>query len=456
VHEPSPTYLTPTDPPPTGPDPIVRVHPARIPATVPGTPGSEPEAAACATAGFLLIGPRSAHGTVVAQGQAGELQPGCARPTAAAAHRRPASVAIVVGTRPEIIKLAVLSRLLGPAGYLVHTGQHYDENLSETFLAAFGLPSPLVRLDGVGGASRTDQFGRILAGLGAHFAGHRPDAVVVQGDTNTAAAAALAAQFAGIPVVHIEAGLRSYDRAMPEEINRMLVGVVADLHCAPTARAADNLLRAGVDPGRIAVTGNTVVEATLACLPGPAETESAPARYGLRAGQYVLATIHRPENTDDPARLAAILSQLARLPLPVLFPAHPRTGAAARRLGLSALLDRLGPVEPLGYRDFLALARQARLLVSDSGGIQEECTVLKKPLIVVRTSTERPESVDAGFAHLVPRPADIGAVAARLLADPDLPGRLNATGSPYGDGSASEQIVELLARFAAAKAPTSV
>lgn len=407
-----------------------------------GAAGTGGPAVAAATApsapGATVIAPRSEAGTV-------------APVAAGAACQRPAGVAVVVGTRPEIIKLAVLTRLLGPAGYLVHTGQHYDENLSETFLASFGLPAPLVRLAGVGGASRTDQFGRILAGLGAHFAAHRPDAVVVQGDTNTAAAAALAAQFAGIPVVHIEAGLRSNDRAMPEEINRMLVGVVADLHCAPTAEAADNLRRGGVDPAAIAVTGNTVVEATLACLPAAAETEAALARNGVRAGHYALATIHRPENTDDPARLAAILTQLAQLPLPVLFPAHPRTSAAAHRLGLSALLDRLSPVEPLGYREFLALARHARLLVSDSGGIQEECTVVKKPLIVVRTSTERPESIGAGFAHLVACPADIGAVAERLLGDPDLLGRLAATPSPYGDGSASAQIVALLARFTAAR-----
>jgi UDP-N-acetylglucosamine 2-epimerase (non-hydrolysing) len=365
-------------------------------------------------------------------------------PEPLAATVRPASVAVVVGTRPEIIKLAVLTRLLGPSAYLIHTGQHYDENLSETFLAAFALPTPLLQLDDVGGASRTDQFSRILATLGAHFAEHRPEVVIVQGDTNTAAAAALAAQFAGIPVVHVEAGLRSYDRAMPEEINRMLVGVVADLHCAPTQKAADNLRRIGVNHRSVAVTGNTVVEATLACLPAAQEAESIVARHGVQPDHYILATIHRPENTDDADRLEAILTELAKLPLPVVFPAHPRTRAAALRHGLSAALDRLSPIEPLGYRDFLALASRSRLSVSDSGGIQEECTVLKRPLIVVRNSTERPESLDAGFACLTPAGPAIGQTAARLLDDPDLPARLIATPSPYGDGYASHRIAALL------------
>lgn len=362
--------------------------------------------------------------------------------------RSPRSVALVVGTRPEIIKLAVLSRLLGDGGYLIHSGQHFDENLSETFFAAFRLAPPAVRLDGVGGAGRTWQFSRILEQLERHFRNRRPDAVVVQGDTNTAAAAALAAHFAGIPVAHVEAGLRSNDREMPEEINRMLVGVVADLHCAPTQSAADNLLRSGVGPSRVHVTGNTVVEATLHSVPSPDEAARILADHGVEDDRYVLATIHRPENTDHPARLDAILTELSKLPLPVVFPAHPRTRAAAGRLGLSAALDRLAPIEPVGYREFLALAGHARLLVSDSGGIQEECTVLKKPLIVVRNSTERPEAFDAGFARLVqPGPA-IGATARRLLGDEGLPSRLAATPSPYGDGEASRRIARLVTDLA--------
>ncbi len=356
-------------------------------------------------------------------------------------------IALVVGTRPEIIKLAVLSKLLGERAYLIHTGQHFDDNLSAAFFTAFGLAPPLLCLDGVGGASRAQQFSLITGELGRHFAEQRPDAVVVQGDTNTAAAAAQAAHFAGIPVVHVEAGLRSNDRAMPEEINRMLIGVVADHHCAPTRQAADNLRLIGVDPRRITVTGNTVVEATLECLPAPQDTEPILSAHGVQAGHYALATIHRPENTDDEERLDAILTELAKLPLPVVFPAHPRTVAAAARHGLSAALDRLRPVEPLGYRDFLTLAQNATLLISDSGGIQEECTVLKKPLIVVRNSTERPEAVEAGFAERVqPGPA-ISRVATRLLDDTGLAARLAGTPSPYGDGLASRRIAAILSQF---------
>ncbi|HEV2636228.1 MAG TPA: UDP-N-acetylglucosamine 2-epimerase (non-hydrolyzing) [Actinocrinis sp.] len=438
MHPPSPTDPTPPKAPRT--PPRTQTATATGPAAAPAL---APSGVIAPRSGRMAAASSPDHDRAPDPATAATPGPGPSSFTA----RRHAGIAVVVGTRPEIIKLAVLTRLLGPGAYLIHTGQHYDENLSETFLASFALPAPLLRLDGVGGASRNGQFSRILAGLGEHFAGHRPDAVIVQGDTNTAAAAALAAQFEGIPVVHIEAGLRSNDRAMPEEINRMLVGVVADLHCAPTPQAADNLLRAGVDPRSVVTTGNTVVEATLACLPDAADTADTLARHGVQAGYYVLATIHRPENTDDPERLEAILAALAKLPLPVLFPAHPRTVAAAHRHGLSADLDRLSPVAPLGYQDFLALARHARLLVSDSGGLQEECTVLKKPLLVVRTSTERPESVAAGFAHLVPDPAGLGAAAARLLDDPDLPARLEATPSPYGDGRASERIVELLAEF---------
>lgn len=362
--------------------------------------------------------------------------------------RRPSqAIALVVGTRPEIIKLSVLSGLLGERGYLVHTGQHFDDNLSDAFVRELGLARPSVRLRGVGGAPREAQFSRVIDGLGGHFAEYRPAAVVVQGDTNTAAAAALAAHFTGVPVVHVEAGLRSRDRAMPEEINRMLVGVVADVHCAPTRQAADNLLLTGVDPNAVHVTGNTVIEATRAFVPSPHDAAALLDSYGLEPDGYILATVHRAENTDDGERLAAVLTELATLPLPVVFPAHPRTRAAAERHGLLAELDRLHPIAPLGYRAFLGLAAHARLLVSDSGGLQEECTVLKKPLIVVRNSTERPEAFETGFAYLAqPGPA-IGRVAEVLLGDRELAGRLAGTPSPFGDGRASERIAGLLAEL---------
>ena len=360
-------------------------------------------------------------------------------------HDRP-QIAVVVGTRPEIVKLARIVRILGPQARLFHTGQHTDQELSGVFFAAAGLAAP-EPLAGICGEPRHVQVGRITEQLGLAFARRPPAAVVVQGDTNTAMAAAQAGNYTGVPVVHVEAGLRSYDRQMPEEINRCMIGVLADLHCAPTERAAANLAAEGVPAGRIALTGNTIVEATLEMLPGDEAARSIAAAAGAEPGQYVLATIHRPENTDDPLRLRAILEELGKLGLPVLLPLHPRTRLAAARHGLTAALDRLCVLPPADHRTFLGLATHARLLVSDSGGVQEECTVLKRPLIVVRNSTERPESIEAGFAHLVqPGPA-IGDLGRRLIGDESLAGRLAATPCPFGDGTASERIAHLVRAY---------
>jgi UDP-N-acetylglucosamine 2-epimerase (non-hydrolysing) len=336
--------------------------------------------------------------------------------------------------------------MLGPAGRLLHTGQHEDPELSGVFLAAAGLRLS-GSLAGICGAPRHAQVGRMIEQLGAVFCDEPPAAVVVQGDTNTASAAAQAASYAGVPVVHVEAGLRSRDRAMPEEINRCVAGVVADLHCAPTPAAVANLTAEGVPAGKIRLTGNTIVEATLGMLPGDAAAREIAAGLGAEPGEYVLATIHRPENTDDPRRLRTILDELGQLGLPVLLPMHPRTRAAVGRHGLLVSLDRLRPLPPADHRTFLALARHARVIVSDSGGVQEECTVLKRPLIVVRNSTERPESIAAGFAHLVrPGPA-IGELGRALIADAGLAQRLSAIPCPYGDGRASDRITALLRAF---------
>jgi UDP-N-acetylglucosamine 2-epimerase (non-hydrolysing) len=357
-------------------------------------------------------------------------------------------IAIVIGTRPEIVKLAPLARALGTAGRLLHTCQHEDEELSGVFLAAAGIRQAR-KLAGICGAPRHAQVGRIVEQLGAMFAAEAPAAVVVQGDTNTASAGAQAASYTGVPVVHVEAGLRSYDRAMPEEINRCVTGVLADLHCAPTRQAVANLRAEGVPAGKIELTGNTIVEATLGILPDDAAAREIAAGQGVEPGQYVLATIHRPENTDDPERLRAILDELSKLGLPVLLPLHPRTRGAAARHGLTAALDRLRTVPPADHRTFLGLARHARLLVSDSGGVQEECTVLKRPLIVVRNSTERPESITAGFAHLVqPGPA-IGDLGRKLIGDPCLADRLAHIPCPFGDGKATHRIAACLQRFLA-------
>jgi UDP-N-acetylglucosamine 2-epimerase (non-hydrolysing) len=234
---------------------------------------------------------------------------------------------------------------------------------------------------------------------------------------------------------------------MPEEINRCVISVLTDVHCAPTPTAVRHLRAEGIAPGKIELTGNTIVETTLAMVPPPAEATEIAARAGVEPHTYVLATVHRAENADDPDRLEAILDQLSKLGLPVLLPLHPRTRQSIERFGLTAALDRLITMPPADYRTFLALASLARLIVSDSGGIQEECTVLKRPLIVVRNSTERPESIAAGFAHLV-RPGEaISELGRQLIADPKLAARLSAISCPFGDGTASEKIAAIARGF---------
>jgi len=357
------------------------------------------------------------------------------------------AVAVVLGTRPEIIKLAGVVRLLGDRGYVVHSEQHYDATLSAAFFASYALAEPRVRLRGVGGASRPEQFATMILQLARQLEGDRPAAVVVQGDTNTAAAAAQAASFVGVPVVHVEAGLRSFDRAMPEEVNRRLIGVLADLHCAPTDVNVRNLRAEGVAHHAICLTGNTTVDATMESTPDPVAAAATVRALGLERDRFVLATIHRPENTDDEAKLAAILGALGALVVPVVLPVHPRTLDRVERFRLRPLLDRLIVLDPLDHPRFLALASQARLLVSDSGGLQEECTVLKRPLVVIRNSTERPEAIAAGFAVLVAADEHLAARLAVAVADDRWASKLTGRPSPFGDGHASERIVAAIGRL---------
>lgn len=354
-------------------------------------------------------------------------------------------VAVVLGTRPEAIKLAGIVRGLGDRAWVIHTGQHYDAVLGGDVLADVGFPAPHVHL-AVGGSSRGVQIGAALQELDAHLAEVAPAAVVVQGDTNATVAAALAANARDLPLVHVEAGLRSFDRAMPEEHNRVVVDHLADLCCAPTEVAAGYLRNEAIPAERIVVTGNTVVEAVADLLPDPAPRQVLVAALGLVPDGYLVATIHRPENTDDPAVVARILVALADAGLPVVLPLHPRTRHRLEAFGLGSLLDPLVVVDPLPPRDFLALAAEARGWVSDSGGLQEEASVLRKPLVVVRRSTERPEVLGT-FAHLVAPGADLLPAVRRLVVDPSWARSLASLPCPYGDGTASDRILEELARL---------
>lgn len=359
-------------------------------------------------------------------------------------------VAIVYGTRPEIIKLAPVISELGEDAVVVDSGQHYDHELSGQYRSVFGIGEPDVRLVGVGGKPRGEQISRMIRDLTSLFEERRPGAVLVQGDTNTVSAAAQAANYLGIPVGHVEAGLRSYDRAMPEEINRLVAGALSDVHFAPTRRSAVNLINEGVDRDRVWVTGNTVVEATLRAREQPAAPVETWFPNGSIPPEFAVATIHRPENTDSAAALARVLRGLQGLSMPVLFFVHPRTRAAIERFGLQRETAGLILHPSPSSADFLGVLSAATIAVSDSGGVQEEATVLKVPVVVVRNSTERPEAVDAGWATLVRPGVDIAAAVERFrrggTPDPTLP-------TPYGDGGASRRIAAAARLLASGSEP---
>jgi UDP-N-acetylglucosamine 2-epimerase (non-hydrolysing) len=356
----------------------------------------------------------------------------------------PGSVATVFGTRPEIIKLSGIIQMLGAGVRSIFSGQHFDQLLSDIFFDELRLSPPDVML-AVGGHSRGRQIGELVLRLEEEFVARRPAVVVVQGDTNTTLGGALAANALGIPLIHVEAGLRSFDRRMPEEHNRIVTDHLADMCLAPTERARDNLVAEGIPKGRIAVTGNTVVDAATRLMPAPEERASLLDGLGLEAGAFALGTFHRPENVDDADRLGALLEELAGLDLPVLFPVHPRTRKHIEAFGLDRVASGIEMVAPVGYTTFLGLAAECAFLISDSGGVQEEASVVKRPAIIVRRSTDRPEVVGT-FATMVPCLADVPAVARQLLKHLDeTHRRLAGIPSPYGDGQASARCVHHIA-----------
>ncbi len=355
----------------------------------------------------------------------------------------PRSVAVVLGTRPEVIKLAHIIRLLKPAARVIHTGQHYDANLSEVFFRAFDLSPPSHFLE-VGGEPRGVQIGEATSRLTRLFEDTPPRAVIVQGDTNAVLAGSLAANATEVPLVHVEAGLRSYDRAMPEEHNRVVCDHLSDLCLAPTETSAANLAKEGIVGRRVAITGNPVVEALQSLLLPPDRRADLLNQYGLESNRFILSTFHRPENVDHPRTWQTILSDLAGLPLPVILPLHPRARHRAASFGLGPLLDQLRVVEPLPYPDFLALLAECALAVSDSGGVQEEVSVVKRPLVVVRNSTERPEVLGTFAALHQPGEGVVEAVAQVVGSLDEVHHRLAQTPTPYGDGTASRQSVQLI------------
>lgn len=309
---------------------------------------------------------------------------------------------IVIGARPNFIKVGPLMPALGAAGHdaaLAHTGQHYDAIMSDVFFRDLEIPEPRWYLN-VGSGTHAVQTGTAMMRLEELFAEERPDAVMVVGDVNSTLAGALAAIKVGIPVVHLEAGLRSFDMSMPEEVNRLVADQLSAMHLAPGRDAIDNLLREGIDERRVHFVGNIMAESLLRALPA-VEERTARTAHGLEAGRYVLATIHRPENTDHPERLAGIVAALADAPLPVLLPVHPRTRPVLAELGVGAGDSNVLPTDPVGYLDMLSLQRDAAAIVTDSGGVQEESCMLGTPCVTVRRNTERGVTVEVGANRLV-------------------------------------------------------
>jgi len=354
---------------------------------------------------------------------------------------------VVVGTRPEIIKMAPVIRALKKARIpltFVHCGQHYDHNMAQQFIEELELPPPDYGYK-VKVSSPAEQTARIITYVDKLLKKTMPSLVLVEGDTNSVLAAALAANKRGIPVGHVEAGLRSNDLRMPEEHNRRLTDHLSAYLFAPTERAEANLKSESVW-GKIYVTGNTVIDAVIQHLP-VAEKKSDILKK-IRFQKFALATAHRAENVDNLAVLKNFMEAFEEAPLPVVYPMHPRTKKRLRQNKLLAQTKKLRNVQilpPLGYLDFLVLMRQSELIITDSGGIQEEATApgIRKPVLVARLSTERPEAVEAGFARIVGTEKNeiLAAIQTALTTRKELPAC-----SPFGDGNAAERIVEIIKR----------
>ena len=309
-------------------------------------------------------------------------------------------ITTVLGARPQFIKAAPVSRALRTrfTERLVHTGQHYDTLMSEVFFSELDIPAPDVTLH-VGSASHGAQTGRMLEAIEAELMAHRPDAVMVYGDTNSTLAGCLAAAKLNIPVVHVEAGLRSFVVSMPEEINRVLTDRLSRVCCCPSDAARAQLAAEGITRG-VAVVGDVMLDALLDASDRVGDDASALHAWGVTSRAYVLATVHRAANTDDPVRLAAIVRALGALHAPVLCPLHPRTVHALARYQLS-LPSNVRVVAPLGYLDMVRALRHARSVLTDSGGLQKEAYWMGIPCITLRAETEWTETVTGGWNVLV-------------------------------------------------------
>lgn len=366
---------------------------------------------------------------------------------------KPIHVLHVVGARPNFMKiapvLAACARRPELRSTLVHTGQHYDAAMSKLFFDELAIPRPDINLE-VGSGSHAAQTAAILQKFEPVLLAERPDIVLVVGDVNSTIACSLAAVKLGIAVAHVEAGLRSFDRTMPEEINRVLTDAISDLLFVTEASGLDNLEREGIDRARVHLVGNVMID-TLLGHRGAAARSDVVERLGVAGGPYAVLTLHRPANVDAPETLRRILDPVVELAasMPVVFPVHPRT-----RASLAPLADRLEAgrrvrlVDPLGYLDFVKLMGDARLVLTDSGGIQEETTILRVPCVTIRENTERPITITHGTNRLAGTTSDgIRATIAEALAS-----ETSASGPPpLLDGKAAERIADALVAWARAR-----
>ena len=352
-------------------------------------------------------------------------------------------VMVVVGTRPEIIKMCPVIKALARESIpfiFVHSGQHYSKGLDGIFFQQFNLPEPHYRLN-VGSGSHAEQTSRILLGMERVLSRESCDIVLVQGDTNTVLGASLAASKLNIPIGHVEAGLRSGDMTMPEEQNRKVADCLSTLLFAPTPRSVRILTNEGADPKKVFLTGNTIVDALLHC-----DAKISPRREFLKSTigtdePYLLLTLHRPTNVDYKNRLQSILEGMRRikkqLDMPILWPIHPRSLKNFERFGLDNNEVRL--IEPIGYLEFIGLLKYSELVLTDSGGVQEEACVLKVPCVTLRENTERPETLEVGSNMLAGTEPDRISNAVMTMIN-----RPRNWTNPFGDGNAGRRIVDIL------------
>lgn len=357
----------------------------------------------------------------------------------------PIRIVCVVGARPNFIKMAPLLRAMsGRSRFepcLVHTGQHYTREMSDTLFDDLGIPEPDVHL-GVGPGTQTQQTAEIMRGLETVFVERKPDLVLVVGDVNSTLAASLVAAKLGIRLAHVEAGLRSFDRRMPEEINRLVTDSLSDYLFTTEPSGGRNLLAEGVPENKIFLVGNVMIDTLLAFRRRAAESTVLD-QFELSADSYALVTLHRPSNVDEPERLRALVEMLGQLRrrLPVVFPVHPRTRARMENAGIAP--DGLLLTPPLGYLDFLHLTSEARLVLTDSGGVQEETTILGVPCLTLRENTERPITIDEGTNRLAG--VEPGPILEAALAALDAPPQPRPAPALW-DGKASGRILDILER----------